>query len=68
MHYYSNVLVSKGYSINKEFEDYINILMNEYGNVKSGPIKNIERIKSKLENDYNSELFPRSAKILYVIQ
>ena len=29
MHYCSNVLVSKGYSINKEFQDYTNILREE---------------------------------------
>ena len=66
INYNSNILVSTGHLINAEFQQYINIIMKEYGNFCEGPIKNIERVQSKLENDYSNEIFPKCSKILDV--
>ena len=68
MHVASNILISMGNKINHEFQDYIKNLMGEYGDYQSGPTKTLDRVQSKLENDYSDELFPRCAKILDVVR
>eukprot|EP01084_Bolivina_argentea_P061668 112729_1 len=64
----TNILISTAYGLNKEFQNYIKLVMSEYGKFQPGPLKSLDRIQSKLENDYINELWPRCAKVLDIIR
>eukprot|EP01084_Bolivina_argentea_P012631 23634_1 len=63
-----NSLVSTAKNLNPEFQTHIKTVMCHYGEFKPGPLKNIERCQSKMENDYYEAVFPKCAKLLDIIR
>eukprot|EP01084_Bolivina_argentea_P161474 281076_1 len=63
-----NILTTTAKEINGEFQNHMKRVMSHYGIVKSGPLKNVERCQSKLENDYQSAVFPKAAKLLDLVR
>eukprot|EP01084_Bolivina_argentea_P177801 307474_1 len=54
-HWCISSLLSTAKEINKEFQAHIKLVLSHYGDFKPGPLKNINRCQSKMENDYADE-------------
>eukprot|EP01084_Bolivina_argentea_P058179 106244_1 len=63
-----NILTSAATNINHEFQNHIKTVMSLYGSVKPGPVKQVQRCVSKLENDYQDVKYPKSAKLLDLVR
>ena len=57
-----NILTTTAKQINAEFQNHIQSVMGHYGAVKGGPLKQVNRCQSKIENDYPNAPFPKAAK------
>ena len=62
-----NILTTTAKNMNKEFQNHVQTVMARFGDVASGPIKNVDRCQSKLENDYQNAKFPKAAKLLDLV-
>eukprot|EP01084_Bolivina_argentea_P118496 210235_1 len=67
-HLVTNILVAAAQAINKEFQSYINSILGEYGKFQPGPLKEMGRCASKVENDYKEEPFPKTAKLCDLVR
>eukprot|EP01084_Bolivina_argentea_P044810 82456_1 len=63
-----NILTTTAKNIDHEFQNHISVAMSRYGQTASGPIKNVDRCRSKLENDYQHANFPKAAKLLDLVR
>jgi len=63
-----NMLTSTASKIDDEFQRHVRIAMSSYGSFKKAPMKKVERSVSKLENEYRTESFPKSAKLLDLVR
>mmetsp|Transcript_42253 Transcript_42253/g.69642 ORF Transcript_42253/g.69642 Transcript_42253/m.69642 type:complete len:711 (-) Transcript_42253:126-2258(-) len=63
-----NSLTVSAKIIDREFQNYVKTMMGRYGTFKAAPMKKVERCLSKLENDYASEQYPKSAKLLDLVR
>eukprot|EP01084_Bolivina_argentea_P227970 385110_1 len=63
-----NILTSTATNVNREFQNHVKTVMSHYGKFQAGPIKNVERCVSKLENDYQNAVYPKSAKLLDLVR
>ncbi len=61
-------LLSTAKEINKEFQDHIRTIISHFGDFKPGPLKQMNRCQSKLENDYSEAVFPKAAKLLDIVR
>eukprot|EP01084_Bolivina_argentea_P105697 189285_1 len=63
-----NILTTTAKTINNEFQNHMKRIMSHYGDVKSGPIKKVERCLSKLENDYYDAAYPKASRLLDLVR
>ena len=63
-----NILTTTAKQINGQFQNHMKQVMSHYGEVKGGPLKQVERCQSKLENDYPNAPFPKAAKLLDLVR
>ena len=63
-----NSLSTTAKKINNDFQTYIEEVVSRYGDYKAGPVKEVARCQSKLQQDYKYALYPKAARLVDLLR